>query len=59
MDDPSSSSGAKRYVTESNFTKKGLVKAMAEAEKRDAEISVEESAKLGVSPLASRQLHGF
>ena len=37
----------------------GLVKAMAEAEKRDAEISSEESAKLGISPLVSRQLHGF
>ena len=37
----------------------GLVRAMAEAQKRDGEITAEESIKLGVSPMASKQLHGF
>ena len=36
-----------------------LVLAMAEAEKRDGEVTAEASAELGVSPFASRQLHGF
>ena len=37
----------------------GLAKAMAEAEKKDGTIDSSESATMGVSPLASRQLHGF
>ena len=37
----------------------GLVRAMAEAENKDGEITADESLKLGVSALASRQLHGF
>ena len=37
----------------------GLVKAMAAAEKVDGTITAEDSAKLGVSAHASRQLHGF
>ena len=37
----------------------GLAKAMAEAEKKDSEISSEESTQMGISPMVSRQLHGF
>ena len=36
-----------------------LVQAMTEAEKCDAEITGEQTTKMGVSPFASRQLHGF
>ena len=36
-----------------------LVKAMAEAEQKGGTIDATESAKLGVSALASKQLHGF
>ena len=36
-----------------------LVEAMVAAERKDTEISAEDSVKLGVSPYASKQLHGF
>ena len=36
-----------------------LVQAMTEAEKYDTEINAEQTTKMGVTPFASRQLHGF